>query len=75
MSEDNIKIKIKKGEKKRKLNDKEYEEIEREILGVIPDLKFLREFWEYVCDLEEELKKLKEYVKEKSWEELSKIDE
>ena len=74
MSEDNIKMKVRR-EKKRKLNDKEYEEIEKEVLGVVPDLKFLREFWEYVCDLQDELKKLKEYVKEKSWEELSKIDE
>ena len=72
MSEENVKIKIRSGEKKRKLNDKEYEEIEREVLGVItPDLKFLREFWEYVCDLEEENKKLKEFVKGKTWAELA----
>ena len=60
--DDNIKIKVRRGEK-RKLSGIEYENIEKDVLGVIPDLKFLREFWEYVCDLEEENTALKKKLK------------
>jgi len=60
--EDNIKINFRSGEK-RKLSGIEYENIEKEVLGVIPDLKFLREFWEYVCILEEENTALKKKLK------------
>jgi len=60
--EDNIKINFRSGEK-RKLSGIEYENIEKEVLGVIPDLKFLREFWEYVCELEEENTALKKKLK------------
>lgn len=62
MSDENIKIKVRRGEKM-KLSSIEYENIEKEVLDVIPDLKFLRGFWEYVCDLEEENTALKKKLK------------
>ncbi len=64
MNDENIKLNIKRREK-RKLNNLEYNEIEKQVLAVDipPDLQFFRDLWETICDLYDENEKLKKKLK------------